>query len=188
MLISMIGRCLRHLRAGEKRLVWNHPALASVPESIELRSSAFGDGETIPLRYCGTGLGENISPPLAWHGVPKDAASLLLLVQDHDGPVPSAVLHLVAACEVSAEGELPEGVLNAPGGEGVLLGEGAFKHVGWVGPWPLPGHGPHHYVFQLFALARPLPKLRGLGRKGLFQLLDGNVIARGRMTGVREQL
>ncbi|HSD29014.1 MAG TPA: YbhB/YbcL family Raf kinase inhibitor-like protein, partial [Vicinamibacteria bacterium] len=56
--------------------------------ALELRSPAFAPNGEIPTRY--TCEGEDLSPPLAWSGVPKGAKSLALVVDDPDAPDPRA--------------------------------------------------------------------------------------------------
>ncbi|TIU24795.1 MAG: YbhB/YbcL family Raf kinase inhibitor-like protein, partial [Mesorhizobium sp.] len=51
---------------------------------LTLISPAFPAGGKIPERY--TRDGQNVSPPLKWSGVPDDAKSLVLVVQDPDAP------------------------------------------------------------------------------------------------------
>jgi len=87
----VIGKALRCIRAGDKYLAWNDAALADVPDRIRLVSAAFAEGRAIPARYAGVGVGENISPPLSWSGVPHEAAELVLIVQDPDAAFDQAV-------------------------------------------------------------------------------------------------
>jgi phosphatidylethanolamine-binding protein (PEBP) family uncharacterized protein len=56
--------------------------------AITLNSSAFQQNGHIPSKY--TCEGENISPPLAWDGVPSGAKSLVLIIDDPDAPDPKA--------------------------------------------------------------------------------------------------
>ncbi len=56
--------------------------------TLKLSSPAFTDGGAIPQKY--TCEGEDISPPLAWSGVPAGAKSLVLIVDDPDAPDPKA--------------------------------------------------------------------------------------------------
>src|SRR5271165_4223647 len=52
---------------------------------LKIESSAFAPGAEIPIRY--TGEGEDLSPPLAWSGLPQGTKSLALIVDDPDAPV-----------------------------------------------------------------------------------------------------
>ena len=54
---------------------------------LTLTSSAFAHNEPIPRLY--TCQGRDISPPLAWSGVPAAAKSLVLIVDDPDAPDPA---------------------------------------------------------------------------------------------------
>jgi Raf kinase inhibitor-like YbhB/YbcL family protein len=86
--------------------------------------------------------GEDVSPPLAWSGVPEGTASLALVVDDPDAPS-GTFTHWLAwgidpAASVLGEGEA------AP-----VEGQNDFGSVGWRGPCPPPGHGPHRYFFRL---------------------------------------
>ena len=54
------------------------------PDVIMVSSPAFRDGEPIPARFTCDGAGD--APPLAWAGVPEDAAAVSLVVDDPDAP------------------------------------------------------------------------------------------------------
>jgi len=182
-----IGKALRGIRAGDRHLAWNHPALATVPAGIRLASSAFADGGAMPTRYAGQGAGENISPPLSWSGVPDDAAELVLIIQDPDVPLPRPVVHVIATGISPGSGGLAEGALGAAGSPGIRLGRASFGRRVYAGPGALRGHGPHRYVFQLVALRRPLALAKEPTLRELLAAIRGNAIARGRLTGTFEQ-
>ncbi|MDH5394473.1 MAG: YbhB/YbcL family Raf kinase inhibitor-like protein, partial [Gammaproteobacteria bacterium] len=55
---------------------------------LSLQSPAFQNGTSIPSQY--TCEGDNISPPLNWQGVPAEAKSLVLIIDDPDAPDPKA--------------------------------------------------------------------------------------------------
>src|SRR6266536_2438083 len=99
---------------------------------FELRSDAFGDGEPIPARY--TCEGEDVSPPLAWTGVPEGAVSLALICDDPDAPS-GTFTHWVAWGIDPSTGGLAEGQ-SAP-----REGPNGFGSGGYRGPCPPPGHG-----------------------------------------------
>ena len=56
--------------------------------SLSISLAAFAHGGSIPKRY--TCDGADVSPPLAWSGVPSNAQSLALIVEDPDAPDPKA--------------------------------------------------------------------------------------------------
>ena len=66
-------------------------------------------------------------------------------------------------------------------------GRNSFQKDGWLPPDPPTGHGPHHYLFQVFALARPADLPASPGRGALLDALRDNVIAKGMLTGTYER-
>lgn len=180
-----LGRLLRGLHAGEHKLL--HHRFAA-PQTLIVFSSAFGEGKTIPRRYHGPGRGENISPSLAWSGVPQNARSLALVMEDPDVPLPFLITHLIAYFPASQPPEIAEGALSgATPPAGVQIGINTLGKPFYAGPRPPPGHGPHRYVFQLFALDFELAPARPFTRKKLTAAMKGHVLAWGRLTGVWEE-
>ena len=55
--------------------------------ALKISSSAFADGGAIPKKY--TCQGDDLSPPLAFSGVPDRTQSLALIVDDPDAPDPA---------------------------------------------------------------------------------------------------
>lgn len=181
-----IGRVLRPARAGDRRLAWNDPRLAAAPASIRLTSPAFADGGAMPERCAGKGVGLDLSPPLAWSNLPDGTAALILIVQDPDAPTPRPVVHLVAALPADRS-SVAEGVLTPQHGGGIGFGVGAFGRIGYAGPRPVRGHGPHRYLFQLFALDRPVAFEPAPKFGAVMDRIAGSVVARGLLTGIFER-
>jgi Raf kinase inhibitor-like YbhB/YbcL family protein len=188
--MGILGTLLKNRRAGEADLAWNLPNLSG-PETLTLTSEAFGDGAAIPAEHAGKRAGgRNLSPQLAWSLPPEGTAELLLVVEDTDTPTPRPFVHCVALIEPSVR-ELPSGALAAqnpaPGVRTLRSGMGR----GYLGPEPIKGHGPHHYTFQLFAMADPVaPEGAAVDQakpRALLSSLTGRVLARGRLTGVYER-
>ena len=92
-------------------------------------------------------------PALQWTGVPADTKQLVLMMDDLDVPMPKPLMHTIAVLEPDIGG-LAEGELK-PGTTGVRLVK-AFGDT-YAGPRPIPGHGPHHYRFLVFALDQTVP-------------------------------
>lgn len=161
---------------------------------IQLRSSAFEDGEEIPERN--SAYGENISPELSWSGVPGEARTLALVVRDPDAPSPSPFVHwVVYNIPGDAEG-LPEGLPNNPilrspeEIAGTIQGSTDAKKPGYFGPRPPAGHGVHHYIFTLYAVDAGSDELgleQGLDEGGLVSAIEGHVLAEGELTGLYEK-
>jgi Raf kinase inhibitor-like YbhB/YbcL family protein len=55
---------------------------------MTLNSPAFKQDGQIPSKY--TCEGDDLSPPLAWNGVPEGTKSLVLIIDDPDAPDPKA--------------------------------------------------------------------------------------------------
>ena len=187
--MAILGTLLKNKRAGEKNLAWNLPALGG-PDTIELRSPDFEHGSDLAKVHAGKRAGgSNSSPALAWTGVPEGTAQLLLVIEDVDSPTGSPFVHCVALLE--------PGLTALPGG---ALEEGATtKGVrvlrsgmgrGYKGPEPIKGHGPHRYVFQLFALPAAITAAAGGAApdtakpRTVIAAASGPVSARGRLDGL----
>lgn len=176
------GLLTRGRHAGDASLASSDDVLAKLPVTLALRSPDFAHGAAMALRHAGEGVGDNRSPALAWNALPPQATHWLLLCEDPDVPMSRAITHLLAWGPRSLDA-LPEGALNvghAPAG--VALAPNGLGRDGYDGPRPLPGHGPHRYVFQLYALGTAPPA--GLSRDTtLLPWLRVHALARGRVDG-----
>lgn len=153
--MALIGKLLENRRAGQDGLAWNLPNLAAAT-TFELTSSDFDHESTLPKIHASKRVGgQDLSPELSWSQVPSDTAELLLVIEDPDAPTGLPYIHCVALLE-SGLTHLPRGALNpANPAPGVRILRSAWSR-GYQGPAPIKGHGPHRYVFQLFALTVPL--------------------------------
>ena len=115
-----------------------------------LTSSAFANGTAIPPEFgCD---GADVSPPLAWSGVPPGSAALVLVFDDPDA---RDFVHWIVLDLPATDEELPKNV--SPSAGTPQQGTNDFGNVGYGGP--CPPSGTHHYQFTLTALSAPL----GLG-------------------------
>ncbi|GAA1636159.1 YbhB/YbcL family Raf kinase inhibitor-like protein [Georgenia ruanii] len=114
---------------------------------MELRSSSLADGAPIDRRHawpdCG---GANVSPDLAWTGVPPGTASFAVACYDPDAP--RGWWHWTVYDIPAAAAGIPEG---GPLPDGAVETRNSFRAAGWGGPCP-PAGKPHRYVFTVYAL------------------------------------
>jgi hypothetical protein len=139
--------------------------------------------------------GQDRSPALAWGELPSDTVQVLLCVEDVDVPFGRPFVHCTAVISPALAGDgLPAGALAArEPGVGVTLLRGQLGG-GYRGPAPIKGHGPHRYVFEVFALGAALPDAvdgrplaRLSPRRVPAAVAKGSVLARGRLTGTYER-
>jgi Raf kinase inhibitor-like YbhB/YbcL family protein len=115
---------------------------------MQLRSSAFPDGTTIPRRF--TCDGTDLSPALDWSDAPETTRSFVLLCDDPDAP--AGTWRHWAAYDIPADrAALVEGA--AQQGKGFKQAINDFQQPGYGGPCPPRGDGIHRYRFRLLALA-----------------------------------
>ena len=149
--------------------------------TFHLTSTAFAPGGEIPSQY--TCEGKDQSPPLAWAGVPADAKSLVLIVDDPDAPDPAAPkmtwVHWVLYNLPPGAGGLPEAVRQLPAG--TLEGVNDWKRTGYGGPCPPIGR--HRYFHKLYALDTVLPDLGRPTKSQLEARIKGHVIAQAELVG-----
>lgn len=177
-----LGNALKGLRAGSDKLAIVQPELGTF-ESLHIASMAFGNGDRLPERF--TADGEGVSPPLFWTQVPEGTERLVLIVEDPDAPAPQPLVHAVV-WGLAVDGQLEEGAIRADGagsGDGQDVGRNSFFGEGWLPPDPPPGHGTHHYAFQLFALGPGVEVGANPGRGEIVKAMAGHVLAAGLLTG-----
>ena len=163
---------------------FNLPETASAPKTIQVKSSAFANNGMIPDKY--TSYFENISPEISWSNVPKNAKSVVLMVEDPDASL-KPVIHWIAA-------NIPADVMsfaeNAPKTEifnGAMQGGSTTGKIGYYGPHPPPADKPHAYHFQIFALDAMLKLPDGFNRQALLDAMKNHVIAKGEIVGMYQR-
>lgn len=149
---------------------------------FNLTSPAFAEGATIPKLH--TCEGADLSPALEWTGQPDGAGSFALIVDDPDAP--GGVWNHWLLWDIPASARsLAQGLKTGQLGES---GTNDFGRLGYGGPCPPRRHGPHRYIFKLFALgAATLGLRRGSRRAELDLALAGHVLAEARLTGIYER-
>jgi len=141
---------------------------------MKVTSSAFQEGGNIPSKF--TCDGADLNPALRFEGVPAEAKSLLLIVDDPDAPVGLFTHWLVWNIDPKTS-EIAES--SAPGG--AVQGTNDFPKKGYGGP--CPPSGTHRYYFKIFALDQTLDLKPGAKRAEVDTAMRGHVIAQGELMG-----
>jgi len=123
---------------------------------MTLTSDDVADGGTLSERnvYDGFGCeGENLSPSLTWAGAPEGTKSFIMTAYDPDAPTGSGWWHWTVFNIPADVTHLDTGVgksVELPVGAG--QGRTDYGSVGFGGACPPVGHGPHRYVFTVYAM------------------------------------
>lgn len=156
-----------------------NPAVGEVEDSggLSLSSPAFVDGGSIPERF-GRGH-EDVNPPLSIEGVPGDAESLALVMDDPDAvQVQGEVWHHWLVWNLPpGTTEIPEAWPATDGEEGT----NDFGEVGYVGPDP--PEEPHRYRFKCFALGDSLQLPTETDAAAMGEAMQGRILARAQLEG-----
>ncbi|MCZ6679787.1 MAG: YbhB/YbcL family Raf kinase inhibitor-like protein [Candidatus Poribacteria bacterium] len=149
----------------------------------QIQSTAFAEGQEIPVRY--TCEGEDISPALSWAAAPAGTQSLALLMDDPDAPGGTFthwILYNLPPERLSLDENIPREV-TLDGLGGANQGANDFPHIGYGGPCPPPGE-THNYRFRLFALNTELDVAPGVSPTEFLDAIEFRVIAEARLTGI----
>ena len=145
--------------------------------AFTITSSAFREGAAIPRRF--TCDGDGLAPPLAWSDAPEGTRAFALIVDDPDAPRRTFTHWLLYDIPATATGLTDESLGRALRND--------FGRVGYGGPCPPAGDGPHRYVFTLCAVDVPSLTLKGDSRQALERVLQAHTLATARLTGRYER-
>lgn len=151
---------------------------------LEVSSPEIRPGGPIPDKY--SEYGQAFSPPLSWSAGPEGTRSYVVLLESPDAPEPKPFIHWVAydipAGTTQIRGSLPgQPALTEP--VALKQGPNSAGSIGYSGPKPPVGDGPHRYHFQVFALDRMLGLPPGATRAQVLEAMGGHVLAAGELVG-----
>jgi Raf kinase inhibitor-like YbhB/YbcL family protein len=163
------------------------PTTVSPVGGFRLSSPAFENGGSIPTRY--TADGEDLSPPLAVEGVPAEASTLALVVDDPDAP-PEVFVHWALWDLPADTARVPEGINQSrrvPDLGDAKQGTNGFGELGYRGPRPPEEDDAHTYRFTLYAVDGTPNVQAGANYGALARGLDGIVLSSARLTATYDR-
>lgn len=141
---------------------------------MKITSKAFTEGGKIPEQY--TKYGENRIPPIHLEGIPKEAKSLALIVDDPDAANGTFNHWLLYNLDPQTH-DIKEDVVPVM----ATQGRNDFGEVEYDGP--RPPSGEHRYYFRAFALDTVLALPRGSKRQDLDQEMKNHVLGQATLMG-----
>ena len=152
---------------------------------MNLISSAFLPFADIPKLH--TCEGADQPPPLSWSGVPAEAKSLVLIIDDPDAPDPDNpkmtwvhwLLYNIPPDSTGLASAKP-GAVVLP--SGTLSGLNDAHKTDYHGPCPPIGR--HRYFHKLYALDTVLPDLHFPTKATLEKAMQGHIIAQCELVGI----
>jgi hypothetical protein len=145
-----------------------------------LKSTAFKEGNTIPVKY--TCDGDDVNPFLEIRNTPEGTESFALVMDDPDAPRRGWVHWLVWNIEPNTQ-YLSEDHLPDDAVQGVT----SAGHAKYSGPCPPRGDKPHRYVFTLYAL-NTMPGLpAGADKAALLAAMEGHILGTAALAGLYQR-
>lgn len=145
-------------------------------QEFTLKSSAFKHGQVIPQQY--TCKGKDVSLPLHWQGVPKQAKSLVLVVTDPDTPSGKCYHWLLYNISPQQTRFTANATVLPDGVRALKNSWGNKKYQG-----PCPSQGMHHYNFRLYALDKKLQLSPYATPSQLLAAMQNHVLGVARLMG-----
>jgi Raf kinase inhibitor-like YbhB/YbcL family protein len=142
-------------------------------KELSIKSPAFEHGKLIPKKYSCDG--QDINPPLTIEGIPKEAKTLVLAVDDPDAPSGTFDHWIVWNIPASAS---KIGENTVPGKEGM----NSAREQGYMGP--CPPSGTHRYFFKVYALDTELSLGASSRKKDVEKAMQGHIVAKGELVGL----
>lgn len=146
---------------------------------MRITSSVFEPMGSIPVRY--TCDGDNVSPPFSISGVPQEAKSLVLIMDDPDVPknvrpdglwVHWVMWNIDPKIAGIGEDSVPPGAIEG------ATSSGRMEYGG-----PCPPDREHRYFFKLYALDTLISLPSSATKEKVEQVMEGHVLAKAELIG-----
>jgi Raf kinase inhibitor-like YbhB/YbcL family protein len=154
---------------------------------IHINIADFADGGRVPNKYTCAASPTGPSPAMTWSGAPATTQSYVVILHDPDAVINGSihdVLHW-AIFDIPADAKgLPEGVKAGEQPDSSRQINNIAGNPVYMGPCAPPGHGEHHYTFEVYALNAKLGLPASTSRGDLMNAMNGKVVAKGVYIGI----
>lgn len=140
-----------------------------------LTSSAFENGDVIPIKY--TCDGEDIMPDLSWTNPPLNTQSFALIIEDPQAPQGTWDHLVVWNIDKNINNITHNDLFKYP------IGKNSWGKNKYGGPCPPKKHGDHLYIFKLYALDKIL-NITNENKQNLLKAMMGHILAEARIVGL----
>ncbi len=151
------------------------PPENAIVKPMEITSPVFTNNQSIPNKY--TCEGDGVNPPLEFKNVPKEAASLALIVDDPDAPsgtwVHWTLWNIDPTTTAILENSIPFKAIAGQTSSGQNVYGG-----------PCPPSGTHRYFFKLYALDAKLSLSSFSLKEDLEKAMAGHMISQAELVGL----
>jgi len=147
--------------------------VSGIPKELQVETSAIGPDGWFKKEY--TCDGPDKTPKVLVKGVPDGAKAVAVIMYDPDAPIGTFIHWLAVAPAKGGEITFPT--------SGMVEGKNDFRRIGYGGPCPPRGHGPHRYYILALALDKDPGLSRGFTLDALLQQAKGHVISWGYTMG-----
>ena len=144
--------------------------------AFAIKSPAFAQGATVPKQF--TCDGNDAPPPIKVSDPPEGTRSFAVIMEDPDAPK-GTFTHWLAY-------DIPAGKADLQVDAGKTL-RNSFGREGYGGPCPPPGHGPHRYLFKVYAVDEPSLALAGETKQDLEKALETHALGSAELMGRYER-
>jgi Raf kinase inhibitor-like YbhB/YbcL family protein len=153
--------------------------------AFTVTSAGFSEGGVLPNAQ--VHAKGNRSPQLSWSGAPEGTKSYAVTCYDPDAPTGSGFWHWTVANIPADVTELAEGASPSGLSPAAVEGRTDFGKPGYGGAAPPAGHGPHRYIFTVFAVDTERLEVTPENSGAVFGFnLHFHTLAKASVTGVYE--
>ncbi len=147
--------------------------VSGAPQNLRVETNAINSDGWFRREY--TCDGPDKTPNVVVKGIPSQAKAVALIMYDPDAPIGTFIHWLAVAPAKGGEIAFPT--------SNMVEGKNDFRRIGYGGPCPPRGHGPHRYYILVLALDKDPRLSRGFTLNALLQQAKGHVISWGYTMG-----